>query len=375
MKLGLSRRQLLRDSTALLAGMAISESGFGALPTSTSDLSLKQIAAQRGILYGAEAVFEELHDDKEFAALFVEQCGILTPGVEAKWADVEPEDGEFHFEHLDWMVDFAEKNGIKIRGHNLMWSVYNPAWARAAVSLEGRGSEILQRHITTEVARYRGRISYWDVANEVTDPLYNPLDDGLVDSMWHRHVGPLAIDDAFKWTYAADPTPILFVNDDNLEYDSPDREEKRNTYLRLVETWLKRGVPITGFGLESHLRPLKRIDEKRYRRFLAELAGMGLTIHITELDIIDRDLPADIALRDKQGADFCKRFLDIALDEPAVKAVITWGLSDRYTGMDGDPDVVRPDGLPSRCLPYDRDLKAKPMWHAIADALRHAPAR
>jgi endo-1,4-beta-xylanase len=58
-----------------------------------------------------------------------------------------------------------------------------------------------------------------------------------------------------------------------------------------------------------------------------------------------------------------------------VKAVVTWGLTDRYTYMNSDSDTKRPDGLPSRCLPYDSDLKPKAMRYAIADALNHAPAR
>jgi endo-1,4-beta-xylanase len=294
MKLDLVRRRILQGAAGLVATIA---SPGRSIAAGTS--SLKEIAAQRGILYGSEAVYEEIAKDENYAALFLEQCAIMTPGIEAKWADIEPDDGVFNFDHLDWLVDFARKHGIAVRGHNLMWAVYNPLWAEVAVKLEGRGAEILKRHIVTEVARYRHRIGYWDVCNELTDPLYNPLEDGLIDSMWRRHVGPMVVDDAFKWAAEADPDAILFVNDDGLEYDDAQREEKRNTYLRLVEAWLKRGVPIKGFGLESHLRPPRRLDAKRYRRFLAELAGMGLVLHITELDVQDRDLPADLGRRDR----------------------------------------------------------------------------
>ncbi len=349
--------------------------GLGSPAAAASEAPLKLRAAKKGIRFGSEVLYRELSGDPHYARLVVEQCEVVTPGLEAKWAEVEPSDGEFHFEELDWIVDFATAHKIEVRGHNLLWGVYDPLWAEVALMVEGRGEEILQRHIATEVGRYKGRIKYWDVVNEPTDPKYSPLPDGLVDTIWRKHIGPLVIDDAFRWAAEADGSAILFVNDDNLEYDEPDREEKRNTYLRLVETWLSRGVPIKGFGLESHLQPTRRIADKQYRRFLSELAGMGLTIHITELDVGDRDLPAEIPQRDRIVADFCKHLLDIALDEKAVTAVVTWGLTDRYSYQNESPDLRRPDGLPSRSLPFDADLKPKPMWYAIAAALDHAPAR
>lgn len=367
---GLCRRRFLRGAAA--AGIS------AALPLGRSHgegLSLKQRAAAKGLLFGSEVLYDELTQHPDYAALVAEQCAIITPGTEAKWWDIEPHDGQFKFDQLDWLVDFAQKHGIMVRGHNLLWAVYNPLWAEMAVMLEGRGPEILRRHILTEVGRYKGRIQFWDVSNEPSDPLYNPLDDGLVNNMWRRHIGPLVDDDAFRWAAEADGSAVLFVNDGNFEYDEPDRETKRNIYLKLVENWLKRGVPIKGFGLETHLRPAGRIAEKQYRRFLAELAGLGMTIHITELDVADRDLPGDIAQRDRIVAACCKQVLDIALDEKAVKAVVTWGLSDRYSYKLSEADAQRPDGLPPRNLPYDADLKPKPMWQAIAAAFDHAPHR
>ena len=67
--------------------------------------------------------------------------------------------------------------------------------------------------------------------------------------------------------------------------------------------------------------------------------------------------------------------LDVALDEPAVTAVTTWGLSDRYTYENADRAFRRDDGLASRPLPYDSALRPKPMRDALARALAAAPDR
>ena len=48
--------------------------------------------------------------------------------------------------------------------------------------------------------------------------------------------------------------------------------------------------------------------------------------------------------------------------------VLTWGLSDRYSWLSNYPDYKWPDGQLSRGLPFDGDLKPKPMRQAMAQA-------
>jgi len=105
---------------------------------------------------------------------------------------------------------------------------------------------------------------------------------------------------------------------------------------------------------------------------------MGLEIQITELDCTDELAPADISERDRIVADEYRRFLDVVLDEPAVKIVMTWGLSDRYSWIvrhENNPEQRRRDGMEERPLPFDRDLERKPAWYALAEAFTRAPTR
>jgi endo-1,4-beta-xylanase len=114
------------------------------------------------------------------------------------------------------------------------------------------------------------------------------------------------------------------------------------------------------------------------RRFLAEIAGLGLTIQITELDVTDETAPANVTVRDSLIADRYRRFLDAALDEPAVKMVVTWGLSDRHSWIcrhETYESKWRTDDAQSRPLPFDADLEAKPAFDAVAGAFAHAPRR
>src|SRR5437868_2875084 len=96
------------------------------------------------------------------------------------------------------------------------------------------------------------------------------------------------------------------------------------------------------------------------------------------LDLTDENAPADEAVRDRLLDDAYSRFLDAALDEPAVKMVVTCGLSDRHSWIvrkETHESKWRADGLPSRPLPFDADLKPKPAFEAIAQAFVHAPQR
>ena len=72
---------------------------------------------------------------------------------------------------------------------------------------------------------------------------------------------------------------------------------------------------------------------KKVKDFFAQIADMGLKILITELDVIDKDLPRNVQVRDRIVAKAYSDYLKVALEEPAVIAVITWGLCDKYTWL------------------------------------------
>ena len=69
------------------------------------------------------------------------------------------------------MVSFAEKNNMSIVGHTLVWHHMTPKW----FFKDDEGNKVrkdvlinrMKNHIRTVVSRYRGKIDYWDVVNEV----------------------------------------------------------------------------------------------------------------------------------------------------------------------------------------------------------------
>lgn len=67
-------------------------------------------------------------------------------------------------------------------------------------------------------------------------------------------------------------------------------------------------------------------------------------------------------------ADYAARFLSTAI-EGGVRSVLTWGLTDRGSWLVEEPGVARGDGVRTRGLPFDDDLRPKPFHAALARVL------
>lgn len=335
-----------------------------------NEAPLRERAARCGVLYGAMAMAGELLD-ADYRVALARECAIMTPGVEMKWGVTEPRRGETTYAAAESIASFARDNGMKLRGHTAAWHVNLAPWTRAALAEPG-GAELLVARVRDVVGHFSGRIAEWDVVNEAIEPR-DGLPGGRRASILYRAGGDGAIADCFHAARAADPGALLFYNDYGLEYQTPEQEARRRATLGLVDDLLRRRAPIHGFGLQCHLKAGSPFDQATFRRFLGEIAARGLRISLTELDVDDSRLAADPDARDRAVADHAQRVLDVALDEPAVVTVVSWGLSDRYLWL--SKDRPRGDGLPTRGLPLDHALRRKVLWRAMADAFAHAPKR
>ena len=328
---------------------------------------LKTAAASKNLLYGAATMARILQSDAAFADQMALQCGLLTPENDLKWETVEPSPGVFNFAPGDWLADFAAQNDMKFRGHCLVWHSQLPSWA-------GRGKDALyelKSHITATVEHFAGRMHSWDVVNEAVEP-NDDCSDGLRNTVWLKALGPSYIDTAFRTAAAADPKAMLVYNEYGLEGDNENSGKRRNAVLKLLSGMKSRGVPVHALGMQAHLSG-SSFDSSGLASFMKQVAALGLKILITELDVSDQKFPADVVTRDSDVAGICHEFLSSALKQPAVEAVVTWGLSDRYTWL--TQFAPRADGKPVRPLPLDSDLKLKAAASAILDAFNAASPR
>ncbi|WP_240655125.1 endo-1,4-beta-xylanase [Rhodovarius crocodyli] len=364
------RRRHALGLVASLPGCAVAQTQPAPAET------LRSIARAAGRGFGAAVRADLLGSDAAYAALFAAEAELLTPEWEAKWVALQPEEGRFDFSHLNAIITFAQANRQRVRGHALLWQEAIPDWVKAALA-EGpdRARGVMEAHFAGVLGTTRQHIRDWDVVNE---PIANPPgadvpqagDNPLRETPWFKALGPNYIEMAFRTARAQDATLRLTLNEYGIEESTPDAEEKRRRLLALLRRLLDKGCPLDALGIQAHLQMRKPFDPAPFARFLDQIRAMGLAILITELDVREPDTLAEgIPARDAAVAERVKQFLDVAV-AGGCRTVITWGLTDRNSWLGNEPGVLRRDGATTRGLPFDEELRRKPMWQAIAGALR-----
>lgn len=365
----------------LIAGAAGATAG--ALPAfAKSGSSLEALARAKGFHFGTALGGRGLADEK-YRELVRSQCGVIVPENEQKMQFIQPRPGEFRFDRADAIVDFARQHELAVRGHCLLW--HHPRWlpqwmhshdfgARPATA----AAQLITQHVATLSRHFTG-IRSWDVVNEAVHNITGEMrETPLSKAMGSPDA---VVEHAFRVARDLLPEAELVYND-YMGWEN-DNGPHRDGVLRLLERLRRNSVPVNALGIQAHIgagnqdsnnnRAFDARDERAWRRFLEDVTGMGYGLLITEFDVHDAPLPADIRERDRTVAAFGRDFLDLTLSFPQVNAVLCWGLADSHTWLQGRNP--RPDGLRKRPTPYDEKLRAKPLRDAIADAFRAAPMR
>lgn len=325
------------------------------LPPLVDDIgSLKEEAAKAGILIGSGSVKgmtttadgrpPNYLSDPKYREVLAEQFDSLSPENDMKPLFLQPKEGVFEFEGLDRLVAFAEENDMQVKGHGLISACCNPDWLLAKSNDPAAFRAAVDKHITTVMKRYRGKMDRWDV---VTEPLI-PTGGGLADTDFYKALGPGYIAEAFRIADRANPKAKLYLNE-NLVESYPG---KRQELYDLVSGLVADGVPIDGVALQMHQTiqgPPPGVITEMYNFFTA----LGLEVSISELDVHSLD-PVTQA----------KIYGDVVTE--ALNAGITdislWGFTDKhlYTWLPGAKPCI-----------FDEYYNAKPAYFAVRDALRN----
>jgi endo-1,4-beta-xylanase len=339
-------------------------------PDLMASSSLFKTAQSSGRYFGAAARIEDIDRDSELRELLLRDFSSLTPEIHLKWDSLEWTKGEFNFSPVDDLLNFAEQNGKQLRGHTLVWEQSTPPWAKREI-LVRRDWRLVAEHFSRVLSRYRGRIGEWDVVNEAIDTEHGA--EGLRATCFYRAFGPQYVERALREARALEPAARLLINDYGFEYENPVDEARRTAFLDLLTRLTAAGAPLDGVGLQAHLDLSKgRIRPATIERFVHAIAGLGLDVTITELDVKESDARAPIDVRDERVAEHTHDYLDVVLAQPAVRGLVTWGLSDKYSWLSDATRVADAAAGLNRGLPYDAGFVPKRMYAAIGGALTSA---
>lgn len=367
-----TRRKFLKKAGFTLAASSLPRIPFAHNPSAgdLSDIngprSLRAHAEARRLLVGCAVVPQRFQSEPEYASAIAEQSNIVVAENAMKWAALRPAPDRFDFQAADELLAFAHVHGQKVRGHNLCWHEALPAWFASTVNKDN-ARKFLTEHIQTVAGRYKGRIHSWDVVNEAID-VESGRPDGLRQTPWLELIGPDYLDLAYRTAHAADPNALLTYNDYAIETDTPQQVAKREQVMRLMRGFKNRGVPIDAVGVQSHLSATDRLPDAGLRYFVRELRGMNMQVFITEFDVNESKLQGSVEERDAIIAGIYKNYPAMMLAEPNVTALLTWGITDRYTWLNG-PKWRRPDGLPQRSLPLDAEYRPTAAFFSLRDAI------
>lgn len=320
-----------------------------------ADCSLREAADQVGVGIGAAAQPGFIAGDPNYGPVLAREFNSLTAENHMKWAAVQPALGVYDFTAADALVDFAELNGMAVRGHNLIWDQElvdsTPAYV-SSITDPNELRSLLAEHIQTVVGRYKGRVDAWDVVNE-------PLVLGgteLYENIFFQLLGPGYIAEALELAHAADPNATLFINEVLVSLQGA----RFDAFLALAADLLSQGAPLHGVGIQGHyFGPPDPVQLEANIRALEEL---GLVVEITELDILlsGNDDPNQKLERQRTGY---FNVVSACMAVTGCRRVTTWGFSDRYTWIDG---FVGPQFDP---LPFDEDYGRKPAYFGVREAL------
>jgi endo-1,4-beta-xylanase len=260
--------------------------------------------------------------------------GSITAENAMKWSSLQPTEGNFRWGYADQLINFAKENGMKVRGHTLVWHTQVPDWVfqdGGETALKELVLERMKTHITEVMTRYKNDVYVCDVVNEV-------IDDGnsrYRNSKWYQICGEDYIIEAFKTAREVAPDAKFFYND-----YSATQTTKRDKIYNLLKQ-LKDLELIDGMGLQGHWNidypGLEMIGDA-----IEKYASLGIEIHITEVDIsiYRNNDESEMSYYQREAehiAAYDRAFIKFRSLSDFITNVTFWGIADNHTWLDNFP--------------------------------------
>ena len=304
----------------------------------------------------------------EQMALVKKEFNSITAENDMKPQPTEPEEGQFNWENADRIANFARQNGIKLRGHCLMWHSQIGRWMTAEGTTKEQFYARMKNHIQAVVSRYKDVVYCWDVVNEAMTDDKN-AEDPYRQSAMYRLCGDEFIAKAFQYAREADPKALLFYND----YNEADPVKSKRIY-NMVKKMKDAGVPIDGIGMQGHYNiygpTVKEIDDAitLYKTIVKH-------IHVTELDIrVNEEMGGGLqfsregvavsdSVKQHLADQYARVFGVFRKHKDVIDCVTFWNLGDRdsWLGARNYPLPFDENYQPKMAYDYIKDMKA-PKW-------------
>ncbi|MBQ8202323.1 MAG: endo-1,4-beta-xylanase [Clostridia bacterium] len=350
-----------------LSCSAIAEEERGALEYQP----LKELTVPLGFTMGAPLSYNQMADG-QYLKLLRHHFDTITTTNEMKAyslldqrASQRSSDGMpvMNYTKADKMVSWAQKAGLKVRGHVLVWDAYMTQWffhEGYDVSKPIADQETMRQRVQSYIEdvichfeeKFPGVVYCWDVVNEAVGDNageYVPSDARHVRTKrngaanpFYEYVGEDYVELSFL--YARDTVDRLgadiklFYNDYSSFY-----ENKRNAIKTLVESINSYAVDengnprklIDGVGMQGYIGGygtqsgcFSNNDLALIKKSIQEYAALGVQVQLTEMSVRNYRVEEDAQHAEYYGRLF-KVFASVnSGDARPLTSVAIWGVKD-----------------------------------------------
>jgi endo-1,4-beta-xylanase len=299
-------------------------------------------------------------------SLAAQEFNYVTPENEMKWQSVQGSEGNFSFGSADNIVNWAQRNNMKVKGHTLVWHNQLPNWV-SSINSRDRLLAVMKKHIETVMGHFGNKLIAWDVVNEAisTDSDVGSGNAQMRPSVFYRLLGEDFIPLAFK--YARDYADANNMKDMKLYYNdySIDADNDKSRFLRKkVKEWLAAGVPIDGIGFQMHIGPPNNIPTvQSVKDNIDYYTGLGLDVLISEWDI---NLCGS-KVTSAQQTEFYRGITKVCVGNPKCAAITFWGVNDGNSWLNSFSGSLC-NGSNSQSLLFNNGQK-KPVYTEVLNGL------
>lgn len=302
---------------------------------------------------------------------------------------IEVPANHLQFDIVDKCLMACKNNGLKMRGHVLVWYSQTPDWffkeeynsskklvdKKTMTARQEWYIKSVLNHISEwEKKNNNGeKIIYcWDVVNEAADD--NGIQLRSQNNFWYMiYENEDYIVNAFRFANKYAAKDVLLAYNDYNEY----MPHKRDMILQIIE-FIKdhqndKILPtrIDVIGMQSHIKyanPTLRDYEETVKKFLKT----GLDIHITELDIgaLTKADAKNAKKLKKAYKDVFKMFLRYPKTENknGITTVTIWGLTDDETWLNSESQQPWLNNVKQYPLLFTSTHKTKPAFYGVLEA-------
>jgi len=308
-------------------------------PVSGATVKVEQLkhAFHFGTAVTAEHMTGQSADDQQYREVLKRLFNTVVFESEMKWYTSAPKD----WTKVDASLDWLEKNGFYVRGHNIVWGGWHWLPAEMQKMSKAECMEMIHQRVIDMMTRFKGKVYIWDVINEAIGQ----------DALWNK-IGYDSITQIYKWAKETNPNVQLAYNDYDLTEEASSGHFYRNKIEDLLQNVESNGGPVEVLGMQSHIRvPLTPVY--RVLQILDELENkLHLKLEVTEYDLG--------VLDDTVHSDYTRDFLTAMFSHPAVQGFTMWGFweGSQWRASEGGA-IVR------------KDFSLRPTASVWEDLVRH----